>query len=196
MYRLPFEAAAFDVVHAHQVCSTLGPGCRADRNAAGLPPGGLLRPATAITAACSGSRKTRNWLSGRPCTGTWPGPWAASPTRAGIGWPGPARPGSASIEPSGSAWSIPGRTTGPGGADPVGGDRIALRGPGGRTRPGEPGRSGAADPGLAALGGQRGRLVLHPARRDHLHRLGGGRAAHSSLKYLSPHFRGVDGLGG
>src|SRR5439155_5976848 len=45
-------------------------------------------------------------------------------------------------------------------------DEIAVRRPSRRARAGHPGRSRAPGQGLAALGGQRGRLVPHPARRS------------------------------
>src|SRR5438067_1113732 len=45
-------------------------------------------------------------------------------------------------------------------------DEIAVRRPIRRARAGHPGRSRAPGQGLAALGGQRGRLVPHPARRS------------------------------
>src|SRR5690242_5028023 len=45
-------------------------------------------------------------------------------------------------------------------------DEIAVRRPGGRARPGYARGPSAAGQGLAAVGGQRGRLAPHPARRD------------------------------
>ena len=180
VYQLGYPDGTFDVVHAHQVLQHLS-----DPVAALAEMRRVCRPG-GLVAARDGDYGGMFWypaepgsLSGRPCTAAWPGRWTASRTPGGTCWRG-CSAGFEEIAASASAWCY----AGPRGPAVVGravgaaADRIAVRRPGRRAGPGYAGRSGAAGPGLAALGGQRGRLVHDPARRGALPGLGlvvGGR---------------------
>ena len=169
VYRLGFADGTFDVVHAHQVLQHLTDPVAALREMRRVcRPGGLV-------AARDGDYGGFFWFPGEPemdrVAGAVPGRGPGDRRGAGRGT------AHAGLGPPGRVYGGRGlgqrlvllRTAGP---DLVGhvvgaaADRIAVRRPGGRARAGHARGPGAAGPGLAALGGQRGRLVPHPARRD------------------------------
>ena len=175
VYQLAFEDGTFDVVHAHQVLQHLSDpvAALAEMRRVCRPGGAGRRARRRLRRLVLVSRRTRSWPSGRPCTGTWPGRWAASRTPGGTCCPGRRAAGFADVAASASAWCY----TGP--ADrPWWGELWAQR----LTE--SPFGDRAVEHGLATRADlerlarawrrwaeQRGRLVLHPARRDPLHRL-------------------------
>ena len=169
VYNLGFADGTFDVVHAHQVLQHLTDPVAALREMRRVcRPGGIVAARDGdyggffwfpeelgMTEWLALYRNVARAIGGEPDAGRHMLAWAR-------------QAGFASVEASGSAWCY----TGAGGPGVVGrvvggaADRIAVRRPGGRARPGYAGGPGTAGRGLAALGGQRGRLVPHPARRD------------------------------
>ena len=174
--------ATFDVVHAHQVLQHLSDPVAALTEMRRVSrPGGLV-------AARDGDYGGFFWFPEDPgadrmagaVPATWPGRSAASRTPAGACCPGPGRPASPRSRPRPVPGVTPGTRTGRGGASSWAerltespfGDRAVEHGLATRQ---DLARLAA---GLAAVGGQRGRLVLHPARRDPLRGAClGGRAA-------------------
>ena len=173
VYQLAFEDGTFDVVHAHQVLQHLS-----DPVAALAEMRRVCRPG-GLVAARDGDYGGFFWFPSDPGLDEWQALYR-DVARALGGEPDAGRhllawaraAGFSDVLASGSAWCYTGPDDRPWwGAVGAAADRIAVRGPGRRARPGHAGRPGAAGPGLAALGGQRGRLVPHPPRGDPLHRL-------------------------
>ena len=184
VYHLGYGDGTFDVVHAHQVLQHLSdPVAALAEMRRVCRPGGLVAVRDSdyggffwfpddpgLTEWQALYRNVARALGGEPDAG-----------RRLLSWARQA--GFAAIEASGSAWCY----TGAGGPDVVGhvvgrtADEIAVRRPGRRARPGHPGGPGAAGRGVAAVGGQRGRLVLHPERRDPLRDPGLGHRSSSHL---------------
>ena len=179
VYDLGYDDGTFDVVHAHQVLQHLSDPVAAltEMRRVSLP-GGLV-------AARDGDYGGFFWFPDDPGLTEWQELYR-NVARALGGEPDAGRrllswarqAGFAAIEASASAWCY----TGPAGPAVVGqlvgrtADRVAVRRPGRGARPGHPAGPGPAGRGLAAVGGQRGRLVPHPARGDPLRgtRLGDG----------------------
>ena len=191
VYRLAFGDGTFDVVHAHQVLQHLS-----DPVAALAEMRRVCRPG-GLVAARDGDYGGMFWYPEDPELAEWRELYR-DVARALGGEPDAGRrmlawaraAGFAEVQASASSWCY----TGPadrawwGESWAAAADRVAVRGPGRGARPGHAGRPGAAGPGLAALGGQRGRLVLHPARGDHRPRLAGlnGAGWRSGLRSRSP----------
>ena len=176
VYQLAFEDGTFDVVHAHQVLQHLS-----DPVAALAEMRRVCRPG-GLVAARDGDYGGFFWFPADPGLDEWQALYR-DVARALGGEPDAGRhllswaraAGFSDVEASGSAWCY----TGPDDR-PWWGSLWAQRlteSPFG-DRAVEHGLATRADlerlaQGLAALGGQRGRLVPHPPRGDPLHRLGG-----------------------